>query len=121
MARFDDVRTMLLTQRPELLAKIGREEADLHWFDEHVAAELVEEGQEESLALVLERLDERDRSHLIAIDRALDRIGRGDYGDCVVCGHSIGAARQRALPTTDRCRRCAAIPAPSAASTEHVE
>lgn len=116
MDRFDDIRTTLLAQRRELIAKIGREEADLHWFDEHVDSELVEEGQEGALALVLERLDEHDRAHVLAIDRALDRIRRGDYGRCLACGNSIGTARLRAVPTTDHCRRCAAMAEPSAAS-----
>ena len=44
---------------------------------------------------------------LEGLDRALDRVGSGDYGVCESCGRPIGAERLASQPTTLRCVACA--------------
>lgn len=44
---------------------------------------------------------------LTRIDAALERLERGEYGDCVACGEPIAAARLEADPTVLRCIACA--------------
>jgi RNA polymerase-binding transcription factor DksA len=39
-------------------------------------------------------------------EAALGRIGRGDYGCCLVCGTDVPVVRLEALPTTSTCVRC---------------
>lgn len=41
------------------------------------------------------------------VEAALERIDRGEYGQCVACGRPIGMARLEALPTATRCADCA--------------
>ncbi|SEG52897.1 transcriptional regulator, TraR/DksA family [Actinacidiphila yanglinensis] len=48
------------------------------------------------------------REHLAAMDRAMERLGRGEYGRCEVCGEPIPAERLEVLPATSTCTRCAA-------------
>jgi len=45
---------------------------------------------------------------LAAIDRALDRQRRGEFGTCATCGKPIPVARLRAQPGTSRCVICSA-------------
>jgi RNA polymerase-binding transcription factor DksA len=47
-------------------------------------------------------------AHLTELQAADERLARGDYGRCEVCGAEIGADRLAAVPTTRRCVTCAA-------------
>ena len=40
------------------------------------------------------------------IERAIGRIGTGDYGACMDCGAAISETRLRAVPFAVRCRTC---------------
>lgn len=51
---------------------------------------------------------EQAREQLAALDRALDRLARGEYGRCEVCGARIPAERLQVLPATTACVGCAA-------------
>ncbi|GAB2827442.1 TraR/DksA family transcriptional regulator [Streptomyces daliensis] len=48
------------------------------------------------------------REKLAALDLALERLERGDYGRCEGCGEPIPAERLEARPTARTCVRCAA-------------
>jgi RNA polymerase-binding protein DksA len=41
-----------------------------------------------------------------AIEWALVRLKKGNYGSCAACGNPISRARLRAVPWTDYCRDC---------------
>jgi RNA polymerase-binding transcription factor DksA len=97
----------LVERRRQLVAQVARVEDDLRWFESNHEPEQLEEGQEQALAGILERLDQHDRDEISAIDRALARIARGEYGICRGCGAEIPAARQRVQPAADLCRPCA--------------
>lgn len=97
----------LLDRRRQLLGQVARLEDDLAWLQSNVEPETIEEGQEQALANVLERLDEHDRTEIAAIDQALLRIRHGRYGVCDTCGGAIAPARLQALPTTALCLPCA--------------
>lgn len=51
-------------------------------------------------------LDENLRSALLAVEGALDRIARGDYGTCERCGKDIPVERLEAIPTASLCVQC---------------
>ncbi|MGW3622593.1 TraR/DksA family transcriptional regulator [Streptomyces sp. NPDC000880] len=48
------------------------------------------------------------RDHLADLDRALERLERGDYGRCEGCGEPIPAERLEVRPAASTCVRCAA-------------
>ncbi|MFE9388624.1 TraR/DksA family transcriptional regulator [Streptomyces sp. NPDC006784] len=50
----------------------------------------------------------RAREHLVEVDRALERLERGDYGRCTECGVPIPEERLSARPAAITCVRCAA-------------
>jgi DnaK suppressor protein len=107
MAAIEELRDTLLRQRRNVFRQVSQVEGDLRFFDTHVPAELEEESQEENIARVLTRLDERGIAELQAIDHALARISNGEYGECEECEEPIPIARLRALPTATTCISCA--------------
>lgn len=52
------------------------------------------------------RLHQTDGRLLRAIEEALERIGQGTYGICVVCKQPISKVRLEAVPWTHLCRQC---------------
>ncbi|SHN09610.1 TraR/DksA family transcriptional regulator [Actinacidiphila paucisporea] len=48
------------------------------------------------------------REHLVALDRALERLDEGGYGRCEACGEPIPPERLEVLPAATTCVRCAA-------------
>ena len=59
------------------------------------------------MSRLLGRLDDRGRAEIAAIDDALIRIERGDYGRCEECDEEIPLERLEALPSATRCVTCA--------------
>jgi DnaK suppressor protein len=50
----------------------------------------------------------RAQDRLADLDRALERLERGDYGRCEGCGEPISAERLEARPAASTCVGCAA-------------
>ena len=50
----------------------------------------------------------RARDHLAEVDRALERLERGDYGRCERCREPIPPGRLEVRPAATTCVRCAA-------------
>lgn len=69
-------------------------------------AEASEESSHDRFAAMVEQLT----THLAEIDEALMRIASGSYGNCRVCGESIGINRLKALPAATLCLTCEAKP-----------
>jgi RNA polymerase-binding protein DksA len=107
MLPLDELRQALLNQRRRLFQRVARVEDDLRWLDLNVEPEIEEEGQEENIARLLSRLDDRGQAEIAAIDEALARMARGEYGRCEVCGEPVPVERLRAMPTAKRCVPCA--------------
>lgn len=107
MLPIEQLRQKLLAQRRVLFRKVADVEDDLRWLDTNVEPEIEEEGQEENMARLLARLDDRGKGEIEAIDRALARMASGDYGRCEVCGRAIPPARLQAMPEAETCVSCA--------------
>lgn len=52
------------------------------------------------------RLRDRERILLKKIDKALEKIQKGEYGVCEKCGDEISPKRLEARPVTDLCIQC---------------
>ncbi|MFN8644920.1 MAG: TraR/DksA C4-type zinc finger protein [Candidatus Binatia bacterium] len=108
MMQREATKRVLLGERQRLLSHVARLESELEWLENDVEPELVETAQQANIARLVARLDDRDRAELTAIERALVRLERGQYGTCWICGQAIPAERLRALPAAELCRPCAA-------------
>jgi RNA polymerase-binding protein DksA len=102
----EDIRKKLLTQRRDLFRQAAQTEEELLWLETDVESEVEERGQEESMVRLLDRLDGRAKAEIEAIDRALFKLGSGQYGRCEQCGKAITQSRLEALPAAAMCMAC---------------
>lgn len=102
--RKDPYRTLLLKKRDELLAEVRRgPEALATNIQSPDAVEFAIKAAEQDLTA--RTADLRSRI-LKEIDRALERVARGNYGVCESCGEDISPARLKALPWARYCVQC---------------
>jgi RNA polymerase-binding protein DksA len=106
MLPVQDLRIKLLAQRLDLFRQVARTEDDLLWLETNVERESEERGQAETMIRLLDRLDERTKREIEAIDRALVKIETGSYGRCERCGKDIVVARLQAVPAATTCLAC---------------
>jgi len=107
MKPIERIREKLLAQRRALFEQVARAADGLRWIDGNTHPETEEEAQEQSIANLLARLDERGNGELRTIDRALTLIEEGDYGTCEDCEEPIPVERLEVLPTATTCVFCA--------------
>ncbi|WP_432251472.1 TraR/DksA family transcriptional regulator [Streptomyces sp. HNM1019] len=112
-AEREAIRERLAAERAETSTRIdalGRE------FDTIVASNALvavdDEHDPEGSSTAFERahvaaLLAQARDQLTTLDEAVERLERGDYGRCDVCGEPIPAERLEARPTATTCVRCA--------------
>ena len=106
MLPLQDFRAKLLAQRRDLFRQAAQTEDELLWLETDVEPESEERGQTETMVRLLDRLDERMKREIEAIDLALRRIDTGSYGRCERCGKDIPVARLHAIPTATTCVTC---------------
>ncbi|MFZ5596685.1 MAG: TraR/DksA C4-type zinc finger protein [Bacillota bacterium] len=112
--KMKELKQRLLDERKRSLERIeaidqgglhepmGSSISELSLYDNHpgdVGSEVFERSKDFAL---------RDGEMLMvrAIDDALERMEKGSYGRCDVCGDTIPPARLEAVPYTTRCLRC---------------
>jgi DnaK suppressor protein len=99
------LRALLTHQREEILARL----TDSRGHDSDVQ---VQSGDEMDVARSLAEAEtrgfllDREESKLRAIDAALARLERGDYGVCANCGEDIPLIRLKAVPFATFCVDC---------------
>jgi len=104
-AYLNQYRRSLLAKQRELLAANGGRLV-LRAAGGLPGTDLMDQALAQSEAEVDARLSQ-DRSSLRrAIEWALVRLNKGNYGICAACGNPISRARLKAVPWTDYCRHC---------------
>ena len=97
-------RTRLQSSLAELetrLTHIARDLSDTPDRDwEEQAIELEDDEALEHQAALVE-------AEIVSVKRALERINKGTYGECVQCGEQISPARLQARPEAALCIDCA--------------
>lgn len=100
------LREVLLKEQHRLLNLLAK--TKLHLYkSEPVSADFAEQAQEVKNDEVVEALDQGAQIELSQINKALQRIEAGVYGECVVCGAYIDQKRLAAIPHTPFCIKCA--------------
>ncbi|GGU01842.1 MULTISPECIES: TraR/DksA family transcriptional regulator [Streptomyces] len=106
-------RARLAADRADTLARTAALSRD---FDGIVAANALvavdDEHDPEGASTAFERahvaaLMARARDHLLELDRAWERLERGEYGRCEGCGGTIPPERLEIRPAATTCVRCA--------------
>ena len=99
-----DEKARLEAQLSEVSARLARIEQDLA---EPLNADSAEQAVEMEDDASLEGQAALLRQQIASIDRALERIAAGTYGECVRCGGEIAPARLEARPEAALCIDCA--------------
>ena len=101
--RLEEERTRLQGIRDNLQRE--QEEAtsdtagELSSFDQHPGDSGTETFEMEKNVSLLEQVDDE----LLEVEAAVQRLERGTYGTCQVCGRPIGDERLEAMPATRFC------------------
>jgi len=98
-------RRSLLPKQQELLAANGGRLV-LGAAGGMVGADWMDQAFAETEARIDARLSQDRSAMRRAIEWALDRLNKGNYGICTACGKPISRARLRAVPWTDYCLDC---------------
>lgn len=106
------VRKRLEERKRELLARAGQVHADITRADGPLEKDFAEQVVQMENDAVLAGLSESTAAEIAQINRALNRLDEGVYGECAVCGQPIDERRLQALPQSDRCIRCAEFASP---------
>jgi DnaK suppressor protein len=101
------LRAMLEQRRAQILERLRERSRGVRAEAAARPASAVDEGQgAESHADISLALMQVESETLRLIDRALERLAQGRYGDCVACESQIAPARLAALPFAMRCKAC---------------
>jgi DnaK suppressor protein len=100
------LKSLLLNRRREMLQQVAHLELEREELDQH-SIEAVDSAQEENLAQLIRKLDERGKEEIGEIELALTKMSSGRYGICELCGKSIPIKRLMVLPASRLCRNCA--------------
>ena len=95
-------RRRLLEKRAELLAEIGSSAPDL-------PARTADEDEQASLMhdqYVAVSVYDMALRQLVQVDLAIDRMHRGEYGVCAICGEPIKERRLESIPWAVYCVQC---------------
>ena len=101
-----DIRTILEEKREKLLSNMRREFAMQKERAESKAADDVDkatDAYDEDLSFEITTASDQG---LEEIQAALEKIEKGTYGECEVCGKPISPARLRILPSATTCVAC---------------
>ena len=110
------IRRRLETERGAALARVRSMRAELDGFmAESADTNADDEHDPEGPTIAYQRaqlvtLLDRSRSSAEDLDRALDRLDRGDYRVCERCQGEIPPDRLEARPATRTCVHCAGHP-----------
>lgn len=100
------IKSLLLNRRREMLQQVAHLEFEREELEQH-SIEAVDSAQEENLAQLIQKLDERGKEEIGEIELALTKMSSGRYGICELCGKSIPIKRLKVLPASRLCRNCA--------------
>lgn len=104
---FQHIRRDLERQRRELLRLMGQGD-DQPILDEEENPDNTVMARDYQMLEVESRLDSLNGDRVERINRALERLDNGAYGQCRECGRSIPMERLRVNPAADLCSDCQA-------------
>jgi RNA polymerase-binding transcription factor DksA len=94
--RLQGIREGIQREQDEAISDAGGE---LSSFDQHPGDSGTETFEMEKNVSLLEQVDDE----LLEVEAAVQRLERGTYGRCQVCGRPIGDERLEAMPATRFC------------------
>lgn len=99
-------KAQLLALKQEYELRIERTEKHITHEDGPVSQDFAEQATERENEDVVHRLDEEAKYELGLVNKALEKVAAGTYGECEVCGENIAEARLTAVPQAKNCIKC---------------
>jgi len=99
-------RAILLAQREQIFANANRVQSGELDLDPDDFPDEMDAALAESSLSFTGQMRERERGLLNKIEKTLEAIERGVYGECESCGEPIGAKRLLARPVASLCIDC---------------
>ncbi len=105
-AQLKKFKTLLEAKRDEILKRAKQTLNDDMTLDTNDLPDEMDLASSEYLQSFTFRLRGREKSFLDKIERALQKIEEGTFGNCEECGEEIAVKRLEARPETTLCIRC---------------
>jgi DnaK suppressor protein len=100
------LRDLLVARRNALRKALAGDLSLLKQLREQSGGDVVDAALDAAQDEISSQLAEVESRELANMDRALDRIKSGTYGECESCGNKIPLARLNALPYATSCIEC---------------
>ncbi len=100
------LKDVLLERREMIRESLQQELESLYKFQEPQVGDIGDAALESDSGEISSRIAEVESLELADIERALERMREGAYGNCEACGQNIPIARLQALPYATLCVRC---------------
>jgi DnaK suppressor protein len=99
-------RTLLEEKRDEIVRRAQQTLSEDMALDSNELPDEMDLASTEYLQSFTFRLRGREKSFLSKIQKAIEKIDQGDFGNCEECGEEISLKRLEARPETTLCIRC---------------
>ena len=109
MARKDailNMREVLITRRDALRKALAGDLSMLKELRQQSVGDVVDFALDSAQDEISSQLAEVESRELASIEKALQRIEQGSFGNCEGCGSNIPLARLKALPYATYCIEC---------------
>jgi DnaK suppressor protein len=109
MARKDSIekiRSLLILRRDALRKALAGDLSMLAQLREQMGGDVVDAALDSAQDEISSQLAEVESRELANIEKALELIKAGSYGNCQHCGSKISLARLKALPYATSCIEC---------------
>ena len=99
-------RDKLLARRESLFSQVTEAEMSSRERDLEATQDPADMAANAYTKELLISMSANDRKLLLLIDEALERVERGEYGECVNCGEPLTEKRLDAVPWARYCLKC---------------
>lgn len=108
MQNYEQVRRQLIHMLEDLDVRLDKITQDIKHPEGPVSQDFAEQAVESENNEVLDALGNSTREKIEIIKQAINRMDRGEYGICKVCGEEISSERLAVVPFASMCVKCAA-------------
>jgi DnaK suppressor protein len=101
-----ELKEALENMKSEIMAQAAHSRQEGLGLDPNDLPDEVDLASSETDQSLNLHLRDRERILLLKVEKSLESMDEGTYGECTVCGEEIGFKRLKARPVTDLCIRC---------------
>ncbi len=102
----DKIQELLATRRDALRRALAGDLSLLMKLRDQGGSDIVDAARDAAQDEISSKLAEVESRELGSIEKALEKIRAGSYGDCEICNKRIPMARLNALPYATMCIDC---------------